>query len=93
MLNKLCYRVFPSLCVFVWTDENDLKTLGMDTYFFRKTGKRSSFSKISCTCGRFLKEKYLEKTADILRREIKCRLFSQAKKKEAAVVYYTITRM
>ena len=40
-----------------------------------------------------IKEKWLEKTADILRREIKCRLFSQAKKKEAAVVYYTITRM
>ena len=45
MLNKLCYRVFPSLCVFVWTDENDLKTLGMDTYFFKKRGKDLRFQK------------------------------------------------
>ena len=40
MLNKICYRVFPSLCVFVWTDENDLKTLGMDTHFFKKNGEK-----------------------------------------------------
>ena len=49
MLNKVCYRLFPSLCVFVWTDEDDLKTLGMDTYFFRKTGKKISvFKNILC---------------------------------------------
>ena len=46
MLNKVCYRVFLSLCViFVWTDENDLKTLGVDTYFCKKTGKKISVFK------------------------------------------------
>ena len=92
MLNKVCYRVFPSLCVFVWTDENDLKTLGMDTYFFlKKGGKDLRFQKYLVLLDDSSKRSSLRKQPTFC--VAKCRLFSQAKKKEAAMVYYTITRM
>ena len=92
MLNKVCYRVFLSLCVFVWTDENDLKTLGVDTYFFKKNGEKDlRFQKYLIRVDDSSKRSSLRKQPTIW--VAKCRLFSQTKKKEAAVVYYTIARM
>ena len=50
--------VLPLISVFVWTDENDSNTLGVEAYIFLKTGGKRSlicFQRYPGMCGRGLR--------------------------------------
>ena len=47
--------VLRHYCVFVWTSQNDTKTLPVDEDFFKKRRKKSPFSNTNGTCGRGFK--------------------------------------